>query len=227
MKKLLSMLLIFIIFLSLIVPVYAEKEESLYTNGNRVEKIYSIKDGIVEELSLEEYHKIVKVENFYEDYIEPAQNEIDPYAIREDWYRYDQSGSARNHLFTSERKRVSTVLHNGTNNSVKRVLSYTSSSSQGFSAGLTSAEINAVKIGASFTWNTSASVKDSSEITIQPSRYGWFEFAPYKVRTWGTVKKFNWLGEMIGSKSVVAYSPQKLNGNLDGILYAITSQSHP
>lgn len=232
-KKIFYFGLMISMLVALILPtsICADESDVLIIDGNRVEKIYFIEGGNAREISVSEYNSIPKAELIYEDNFidissEEKESEIQPKGMTDDWHRYDESGSGTQ-LITSERKRVSTIVYNGTSSMSSRTLSYSSSSNSSFSTSLTSSERNAVIGGVSFTWNFSSSVSDSNTINLKPNEYGWFEFAPIKNKSWGYLKTFDWLGNLKKQKYVVAYSPNKVSGQLDGILYKMTSYSQP
>lgn len=62
---------------------------------------------------------------------------------------------------------------------------------------------------------------------MSPKEYSWLEYAPYKNKSVGNVKRFSWLGTLKGSKAITAYSPRKVNGKLDGLIFLMTSPSAP
>jgi len=233
--KLIMKKIMFVLILSLLVSSvsmgFSQESDSLYFGDNRVERVFVVSNGSIREITIREYNKILKDSSIVSQLqahssLLSIQNKIVPKGMTNDWYRYDELGNSVI-LKTSERKRVSTVTYNGTSNNSTRTLEFSSSSRFSFSTSLSGFEQNAVKSGVGFSWESSSSIRDEHTITISPGEYAWFEFAPYKNKSWGYVKRFSWLGELESSRYVIAYSPREVGGELDGILYYMTSRSAP
>ncbi|MGV8146164.1 MAG: hypothetical protein ACLKAK_06155 [Alkaliphilus sp.] len=225
------LLLVLSLLISSISMGFAQENDRLYLDGNKVERVFLVSNGNIREITIREYNKIAKDSSDFSK-LQAKNNSLNiedkvvQQGMTSDWYRYDESGNSVV-LKTSERKRVSSVAFNGTTNPSTRSLSFSSSSRSTFSISLNSSEASAVRSGVGFSWESSTSITDTHTITMSPGEYSWLEFAPYKNKSWGHVKRFSWLGELENSRYVVTYSPREVGGDLDGILYHMASTNAP
>lgn len=91
---------------------------------------------------------------------------------------------------------------------------------ESYSANVVSEAIkDAVKIGASFTWSTAATLTNTYALTITAGQAGEIRFSPKFNKTVGTLKIYN-DGWLAGSQTTTGYSPMKLQtGMLAGDVY--------
>lgn len=193
-------------------------------------RYFSCLNGIMTEISTEEYNRIVEDGLVLTNSMEKAPTISEKEKIRangmtDNYSTYIETSSSVA-LITAEGKRISSVIYNGTSSPAARTFESATTSTCSFSTSLSSEEENLVKRGVSFSWEYSASLKDSTTYHIAPRMYGWVEFAPYKNKSTGVIKNYNWLGTLLSTKNVTAYSPKKTNGNLDG-LYTFKERSTP
>lgn len=186
----------------------------------KIIKVYRITEDGLQEVSIEEYlnFKSETAKNF-NGKVTSSDSEIEPKDVYT-YYKYDESGS-REVRRTDLRKRVSSYAENYTSGTVTKAISYATSQGYSLSTNLNSGELTALKSGVSFTWNSSASVSETDTMPISPYHRGWWEHDPLMYKSWGYVKKYNTLGDLLSSKYVTSYSPKKLNGHLDGYLLAM------
>jgi hypothetical protein len=89
-------------------------------------------------------------------------------------------------------------------------VTWSTSESETFTASVTSESIkSAIRVGASFAWNTTASISNSYALTIPPGKTGQIMFDPLLNKTTGTLYTYS-DGYLVGTDYPSGYSPVKL-----------------
>ncbi|NGM84438.1 hypothetical protein G5B47_18670 [Paenibacillus sp. 7124] len=99
-------------------------------------------------------------------------------------------------------------------------ISFSKTEGQSFSANATTEAIkSAIKLGASFTWNSSATITTTYTLTVPGGKSGEIRFMPLFNKTTGTLRGYV-NGQLVGSETTSGYSPVKLaTGMLAGDIY--------
>ncbi|WP_335690454.1 hypothetical protein [Cytobacillus firmus] len=134
-----------------------------------------------------------------------------------EYYRYTPSSTTN---VTGGTKKVTADIGCTTSTCrIDKAVSVTVSAT--YSVSLT-AEKDAIKANAGFSWTSSASDSSTYSFTLSKGDSGYIGFKPYLKKTSGTLKRYsNWDG-LLSSKSAYAYSPRKTSsGEADGYYYFV------
>lgn len=145
-------------------------------------------------------------------------DEVAPDRAYFEYWRYTPKSTSQ---VTGSARKVSADIYCNTSAGcrISKKVSTTVSASYSVSA---TAERNAIKANAGFTWVNSASDSTTYSFNLKKGQKGYIAFRPYLRKTSGTLKKYsNWDG-LIYQKSAYAYSPKKTSsGEADGYYYFV------
>ncbi|WP_282173662.1 hypothetical protein [Cytobacillus firmus] len=205
-------------------PVKIEKKNAIYDEslGKYVTPLKEV-DGQLVPVSKEEYENEIEnseevdTEGMFTD--DDATSDGDVSILRDyyEYYRYTPSSTTN---VTGGTKKVTADIGCTTSTCrIDKAVSVTVSAT--YSVSLT-AEKDAIKANAGFSWTSSASDSSTYSFTLSKGNSGYIGFKPYLKKTSGTLKRYsNWDG-LLSSKSAHAYSPRKTSsGEADGYYYFV------
>nr|WP_263326958.1 hypothetical protein [Neobacillus sp. Marseille-Q6967] len=157
-----------------------------------------------------------KTDGLYSE--ESTTDVVYPNADYREWYEFTPTSISD---LTGSTKKVTADIYCSATNGCRIDKSVGVTVSASYSVSLT-AEKDAIKANAGFTWVNSASDTSVYSFSIAYGDRGYIGFRPYLKRTYGTLKKYsNWDG-YLSSKTAYGYSPKKTySGEADGYYYFV------
>lgn len=194
-----------------------DKKNTIYDKeiGKYVTPLKKVNGKLVPVSSTEYLNTIQNLESVVD--ILSINNQITPLDYYEYW-RYSPSSTS---TVTGSTKKVTSEIWCNTlpGCGISKSVGVTVSASYSVTA---TAEKDAIKANAGFTWTNSASDTSTYSFSLAYGDSGYIGFKPYLRKTTGTLKKYsNWDGYLY-SKSAYAYSPKKTSsGEADGYYYFV------
>jgi len=214
-------------------------EDELFIDGQQVQTVFSVINGVVHELTIDEYLEIMSTNQQQIERQNQSLKSLDTLSVdykddrvstkgmTDDIYRYNEILSTTQYR-PDLTERVSAYSQNVNAYEFSHTFSVSATSREEFSISLGWEPKNAIRTGASFTWDRRHSGLEEFSMKLLAGQYGWFEYTPLQNYTSGSLITKDWLGNVKDTQGVYAYSARKLSSGLpDGLYQGITSWDVP